>query len=147
MAEKHPEILLQDPHGTPVRVGGRRHYSPTSPVYIDHCRRIVTRLVERFAKHSSVIGWQIDNEYCGPHDQHDYTHEAFREWLKRKYGTIEALNNAWGCQFWNTFYDNWQQVMLPPGARCNMTIRITISMVPASGPGPGQVSIAPGGNN
>ncbi|HWB53062.1 MAG TPA: beta-galactosidase [Tepidisphaeraceae bacterium] len=114
LTAKYPEVLLVDQNGTSVRAGGRRHYSPTSKVYIDHCRRIVYAMVQRFGHNPSVVGWQIDNEYSGPWDQHDYTHEAFRHWLQNKYKSIEQLNNAWGCQFWNTFYDDWDQILLPP---------------------------------
>jgi beta-galactosidase len=34
----------------------------------------------------------------------------------RKYGTIEKLNHAWGCQFWNTQYTDFSQILFPPGA-------------------------------
>lgn len=119
LIEKHPEILPVDEHGTAMRIGGRRHYTPTCELYIEHCRQIVSAMVQRFGKNPNIIGWQIDNEYSGPWDQHDYTHRAFREWLKRKYQTIEEVNRAWGCQFWNTFYNTWDQIMLPPDRRLN----------------------------
>lgn len=114
LVEKHPEILPVDDAGRRKRFGGRRHYSPTSPALLEASRRIVTALAERFGNHPKVIGWQVGNEYTAQFmDQNAHAHEAFRAWLERKYGTIEALNRAWGCQFWNTYYTSFGQIMLP----------------------------------
>jgi len=113
LAQDYPDSLLKDDAGTRARFGGRRHYSPMSSAMRNATRRIVTEMAERYGDHPSVIGWQIDNEYSGPFDQNQETHQAFRDWLQRKYKTIDALNNAWGCQFWNTYYTGFAQVMLP----------------------------------
>ena len=40
-------------------------------------------------------------EYCFC----EATRELFRQWLKRKYGTLEALGNAWG-----RYFDSWESV-------------------------------------
>lgn len=93
--------------------GGRRHYSPTSPELRDATTRIVTALADRFGSHPSVIGWQIDNEYGQAFSSNDHTHAAFQGWLLRKYGTIDGLNRAWGCQFWNTQYTDFTQIRMP----------------------------------
>jgi beta-galactosidase len=114
LSHEHPDTLPVDIHGTRGRFGGRRHYSPTSPAFREATARVVTAMADRYGNHPSVIGWQIDNEYGAPHDQSEATHQAFREYLKQKYGTIENLNQAWGCQFWNTYYTDFSQILLPP---------------------------------
>lgn len=108
MVQQHPDLLI-----TGLRFGGRRHAVHTSPVLHEYTRRVVARLAEAFGGHSSVIGWQIDNELAARYDQHDCTHEAFRGWLRRKYGSLDELNRAWGCAFWNTFYTDWRQIQMP----------------------------------
>lgn len=113
LVQKHPQVLILDRHGGCQRFGGRRHYSPTSPDMHDATARIVSVLAERFAGNRSVIGWQIDNEYSGPFDQNDHAHQAFRQWLQDRYGTLDELNRAWGCQFWNTYYTDFNQMLLP----------------------------------
>jgi beta-galactosidase len=114
LVQEHPEILLKHSSGASARVGGRRHYSPTAPAYHEATRRIVGALADRFGNHPAVMGWQIDNEYGAPFDQNDHAHAAFRQWLKERYGSLESLNRAWGCQFWSTYYTDWAQVMFPP---------------------------------
>ena len=36
---------------------------------------------------------------------------AFRQFLQEKYGTLEALNQAWGAVFWDQTYTSWEQVL------------------------------------
>jgi beta-galactosidase len=113
LAQEHPETLPVDHNGFVTRFGGRRHYNPLSPAMHEATRRIVWAMTEQFAGHPSVIGWQIDNEYSGAFDQSEVTHTAFRRWLREKYGDIHSLNRAWGNQFWNTYYTEYDQILMP----------------------------------
>ena len=115
LIERHPEVLPIGEGGRRKTFGGRRHYSPVAPAMREATARIVTALADRFGRHPSVIGWQIDNEYGGGFDQSAHAHAAFRQWLRRKYETVERLNRAWGCQFWNTYYTDFEQVQFPDG--------------------------------
>ena len=109
-----PDVLPVDDAGRRKRFGGRRHYSPTSPAMREAAVRIVGALAERFGEHPSVIGWQIDNEYSSDFiDQNRHAVDGFRNWLRERYGTLDALHQAWGCQFWNTYYTDFAQVELP----------------------------------
>ncbi|MEM8874691.1 MAG: beta-galactosidase [Planctomycetota bacterium] len=122
LLQKNPEILFQFSDGRRIRPGGRRHYSPTSPVMLEHTDRIVGKMAEHFGDRPGVVGWQIDNELSGSgifdycketFDQSEHTHVAFRKWLKEKYGDIETLNAAWGNQFWRTDRTNFEQIRMP----------------------------------
>jgi beta-galactosidase len=95
------------------RFGGRRHYNPLSPEFQAATRRIVQAMADRFGDHPSIIGWQIDNEFSNSFDQSETTHAAFRKWLREKYGDIHQLNRAWGNQFWNTYYTDFNQILMP----------------------------------
>jgi beta-galactosidase len=114
LSQELPQTLPVQENGMPTRFGGRRHYNPCSPEFQEATRRIVWAMAERFGDHPSVIGWQIDNEYSNPFDQSEATHVAFRRWLKEKYGDITTLNHAWGNQFWNTYYTDFNQILMPP---------------------------------
>lgn len=116
LVHAHPEILPVDAQGRRRRFGSRRHYCVNSPVYQAYTRRIVTAMAERYAPHPAVIGWQIDNEF-GCHDTArcycDTCQAAFRVWLQQRYGSLEALNRAWGTVFWSQAYSGWDQVGAP----------------------------------
>ena len=121
LVDQFPSILPQDRHGTRARFGGRRHYNPCSLAMQEATQRIVTKMAEHFGNHPAVIGWQLDNEYSSgdqglsvTFDQSEETHKAWQRWLQKKYGSLEALHRAWGCQFWNTYYTDFAQILLPP---------------------------------
>lgn len=54
--------------------------------------------------------WHINNEYCTA-DHGDEAAAAFRRWLRDRYGTLDALNTAWGTAFWSQGYDSWDGVL------------------------------------
>lgn len=113
LAAKHPDILSVGRDGRPLEPGGRRHYCYTSPVYREYSRKVVSAMAGHYSAHPSVIGWQTDNEIGGPVCWCDACAKAFREWLKARYGTLEALNSAWGTIFWSQEWTDWDQIPLP----------------------------------
>jgi beta-galactosidase len=114
LSHRFPQTLPVFEGNVVGRFGGRRHYNPLSPEFQDATRRVVKAMADHFGNHQSVIGWQIDNEYSGNFDQSEVTHTAFRKWLREKYGDIQSLNRAWGNQFWNTYYTDFDQILMPP---------------------------------
>lgn len=112
----HPEILPIDEAGGVKKFGSRRHYDYASPVYLEHSRRIVTEMAKRYGNHSSVAGWQIDNEHGHEGSAISYggaSAQAFPKWLQKRYTTLENLNNAWGTVFWSQQYTAWEQISPP----------------------------------
>ncbi|KEF35706.1 beta-galactosidase [Deinococcus sp. RL] len=112
----HPEILPHDREGRVRDFGSRRHYDFASPVYREHSRRITRALAERYGRHPAVVGWQTDNEFACHGTGRSYggaSAEAFPGWLRQKYGTLEALNAAWGNVFWSMEYSDWAQIRPP----------------------------------
>ncbi len=114
LSEKYPEILNADIDGNLLYPGIRRHYNMNSPVYREYTRRITEKLAEHYAGHPCVIGWQLDNEInCEINKYYSESdHKAFREYMKRKYKTLDALNEAMGTIVWNQTYTDWEQVHL-----------------------------------
>lgn len=116
LIKAHPDILPIGVDGRPRQFGSRRHYSFSSEVYAEHSRRITKRLAERYGHHPALVGWQLDNEY-GCHDTtvcySDQALNAFHLWLQRRYGTIGALNDAWGNVFWSQEYSHFRDVGFP----------------------------------
>ena len=118
LAKRHPETLPVTEHGVRLAVGSRQQYCPSSPVYREHARRLVERMVERYAGHPALELWHVNNEY-GCHVSRcycDVSAAAFRAWLEARYGTIEELNRAWGTAFWSQRYGAFDEVEPPRAA-------------------------------
>jgi beta-galactosidase len=117
LCEKYPDILPVDIQtGLRRGFGSRRHYDFSSKTYLAQAERISAAMAQRYGSHPYVAGWQTDNELCC----HDTTlsaspaaRDAFRLWCAERYGTIDALNDAWGNVFWSMEYDSFDQIDLP----------------------------------
>ncbi len=121
LTEKYPEVLNRDMEGHPICHGSRRHYNYNSPVYRKLCRNIVERSAARYGRHPAVVGWQLDNEFNCENDTFysESDTEAFRLFLRERYGTLENLNRAWGTVFWNQTYTDWGEVYVPRKTNTN----------------------------
>lgn len=115
LTEKYPEVLNSREDGVLYRHGGRRHYNYNSEKYRQLASRIVTQIAAYYGKHPAVVGWQIDNELnCETSEFYSEADtQAFRKFLQKKYGTLEALNHAWGTVFWSQTYTAWEQIYVP----------------------------------
>ncbi|WP_234121397.1 beta-galactosidase [Clostridium hydrogenum] len=112
MSFKYPEVLRVSSNRMRNSHGGRHNHCYTSPIYREKTRIINTKLAERYSNHPGVIGWHISNEYGG--DCHcPLCEEAFRNWLKEKYKTLDNLNKAWWTTFWSHTYTDWSQIESP----------------------------------
>ncbi|MBS6677696.1 MAG: beta-galactosidase [Clostridiales bacterium] len=114
---KHPEILPRDRYGNTIWPGGRQHWRPTSSVFRKYALRLTEKMAEHYKDHPAVVAWHVSNE-LGCHNIFDYSEDAaagFREWLKKKYGSLEDLNRAWNGPFWSQMVTDWSQI-IPPRA-------------------------------
>ncbi len=116
LVDERPEILPVGADGRVRGFGARRHYCFSSEPYLEEAVRIASRFAERYGGNPHVRAWQIDNEF----DDHDTALSwspaalaGFRRWLSSRYGTIDALNRAWGTVHWGTVYRAFEQVELP----------------------------------
>lgn len=116
LVDRHPDMLAIDHAGRPRGFGSRRHYCFSSPDYRREAARICEQMAERYGRSPAICAWQTDNEY-GCHDTvlsySRHAKESFRLWLHQRYGTIEALNKAWGAVFWSQEYRSFEEVDPP----------------------------------
>ncbi|HET8614460.1 MAG TPA: beta-galactosidase [Actinomycetales bacterium] len=111
----HPETLPVTRDGLTMWPGGRQAWCPSSPVFREHAVRLTEELATRYHDHPALAMWHVSNEY-GCHNAPcycDVSAAAFRDWLRDRYGDVEALNEAWGTAFWSQRYATFDHV-LPP---------------------------------
>src|SRR5690606_15731370 len=114
--DKHPDMLEVDAHGRQKGFGSRRHYDFSHLGYREECARITEILADALSDHPALGGWQTDNEYGCHGTTYSYSPAAlsgFRDWLGKRYGSVEALNEAWGNVFWSMEYNSLDQIELP----------------------------------
>jgi len=54
-----------------------------------------TALIERYRDHPALYAYDLWNEMHNSECRCEATQEKFRQWLKEKYGSLEALGKAW----------------------------------------------------
>ncbi len=102
-----PAILGENPFGP------RQNMDITHPTYRFYAERIIRELVSRTAGYPNVIGFQIDNEtkHYGVNNQR--VREGFRAWMKRRFGTIEAVNKAFLLNHWSNSVASFEELPDP----------------------------------
>lgn len=115
LVRKDPKVLPEDPNGQTYYPGSRQHYCPNSKTYQEASRALVRALAERYGQNPALVSWHVNNEYgCHfPACYCDVCAENFRVWLAERYGTVEALNGAWGTAFWSQAYGEWAEIFPP----------------------------------
>ena len=119
MLNRYEEMRQVDGHGVRTEVSWRCHPCKTSPIMREKNRLIVEELAKRFGNHPAVIAWQLDNEFFPYNDAGCHCslcQKAFQDYLREKFHTIDALNEAWGMARWSLDYEDFSAIRDPrPG--------------------------------
>lgn len=112
LSRKYPSILPVNIEGHKMKHGRRSNFCPNSSIYKQFTARMAEKLAERYKDNPSVILWHISNEY-GTYCYCENCTMEFQKWLKRKYGTIENLNEKWYTHFWGHTFYSWEEIEAP----------------------------------
>ncbi len=116
MAQKYPHVMAIDEKGHRKPFGVRKDYCVNQPDFDRLSMRIVEQVARHYAKDKRVIGFQTDNEFGSSPCRCETCLQHFHAALKRRYKTIEKLNDAWGTWFWGARYDSFEQIGWPSDA-------------------------------
>ncbi len=112
LTEKYPETLRVLEDGQRVGRGERANFNFADPKYRELVRGIDEQLAKHFGHNPYVIAWQIDNEYNFP-SYDENTRKQFQDWLKQKYGSLDALNRRLVMAYWGQTFTSWDQIPIP----------------------------------
>ena len=122
LTRKHPDILMKNENGTFMDHGSRQHASFSSNFYRQYSLKMVEQLAKHYANNKWILGWQMDNEPRAFYDYSDDAQQRFRDWLKKKYKNINALNASWGNLFWSGLYSDFSQINIPIRSQWGMNL-------------------------
>lgn len=114
--EKYPEAVQTEKDGHKTRTGIRGHRCINNTNFLRYAERIIDVMAKRYADNESVIAWQIDNELEANFCFCETCIGKYRNWLKNKYTTLEAVNTAYGNAMWSGEYSSWEQIQPPFGS-------------------------------
>ncbi|WP_158163571.1 beta-galactosidase, partial [Companilactobacillus kimchii] len=103
MSQKYPEVNQVDEYGRRHRHGFRQNHCYSSPVYRRETRQINTILAKRYGKHPALLMWHVSNE-LGGQCFCNLCQDNWRQWLQKKYHTLDNLNKAWYLRVWSGLY-------------------------------------------
>lgn len=113
--KKHPEIVVTRLGGQYLYYGLRQNTDLSNPTYRFYCERIIRKLLEHYKNNPVIIGWQIDNETSAAGAANPDVQVGFKEYLKRKYGTVDELNKIWGLNYWGQRLNDWSELPVRDG--------------------------------
>ncbi|MFI6850768.1 beta-galactosidase [Streptomyces sp. NPDC050416] len=111
----HPDALPVTAEGVRYEFGSRAAICHSNADYRAAAAAITTKLAERYGDHPALAMWHVHNEYGVPVSACycDSCAAHFRRWLATTYGTVDAVNEAWGTAFWGQRYTDLDQINPP----------------------------------
>lgn len=114
MHKRYPGVDIINQDGVRLNAASRYWDNISDPDYRRLAKRLAEKMMERYAKNPAVIAVGYDNEIGNGHMSYSAAdRDRFVEWLKHRYGSIDALNKAWATQRWSRRINSWDQVDLP----------------------------------
>ena len=106
---KHPEVLVDYEKGTKAYYGIRQNMDITNPTFLFYAERVIRKMMDHYAKHPGIIGYQVDNETTSYGVNNYDFHISFINYLKKKFTTTENLNKIWGLNYWGMTMNDWDE--------------------------------------
>jgi len=124
LARKYPNALAVQNSGQRIVWGTRKNNCFTNGAYRMLSERITRAMANHYRDNKNVIGWQTDNEINTPWCYCDTCRAEWQDWLRRRYGSLDTLNQAWGTHFWGQFYQTWGEIQSPQHEHHNPSLML-----------------------
>ena len=106
LVKKYPDVLATTSRGQ-NQYGARQNMDISNTHFLFYAERVIRKIMEHVKDHPAIIGYQADNE-----TKHYYTagknvQQAFVQYLKGKFKTLDSVNRAFGLDYWSNRVNNW----------------------------------------
>lgn len=112
--KKYPSIDIVDENGNHLYSNHRYMEDVGDPHFQEYAYRLVDVMTRRYASHPALMAFGIDNEPGdGPISYSETVRQRFIQWLQKKYGDLDTLNEVWDGQRWSRKVSDWDEIGLP----------------------------------
>lgn len=112
LSHRYPEVLPVDKAGRKRTHGMRVFFCVNSLKYRERAAAIAEYMANRYKDHPALVMWHVANEY-GTSCYCETCEAQFRVWLRKKYGSIQKLNECWHTCFWGRTVYSFEEIYLP----------------------------------
>lgn len=110
MAHKYPQVLAEHTGGRKEYYGIRQNMDITNSTYRRLSERIIRKMMEHFARHPAIIGFQVDNEVEARGINNKEYFQGFVAYVKNKFhDNLRLLNKEWGLNYWGMNINRWEE--------------------------------------
>ncbi|HEY4979756.1 MAG TPA: beta-galactosidase [Candidatus Acidoferrum sp.] len=110
MYKKHPEMVVTRLNGQYLYYGIRQNTDLMNAQYRFYCERVIRKILEHYKDNPAIIGYQVDNETSSAGAANADVQAGFQEYLKKKFKTVDELNEVWGLNYWGQRLNDWSEL-------------------------------------
>jgi len=108
LVKKYPDILATTQMGK-NQYGTRQNMDISNKDYLFHAERIIRKIMEHVKDHPAIIGYQVDNETKHYNTAGANVQAQFVQYMKAKFKTTDAINKAFGLDYWSNRINSWEE--------------------------------------
>lgn len=110
MASEHPEVLSQTWDTGQRYYGIRQNMDIYNATYRKYSERIIRKMMEHYAQHPAIIGYQVDNEVEAQKIDNKDFFEGYKDYIKSEFNDdLKELNRRWGLNYWGMNINKWEE--------------------------------------
>lgn len=106
LVRKYPDVLATTARGQ-NQYGVRQNMDITNPHFRAHAEQVIRKMLTHVKNHPAIIGYQVDNETKHYNTAGAHVQQLFVQYMKNKFKTLDAVNKAFGLDYWSNRINNW----------------------------------------
>jgi beta-galactosidase len=107
LVRKYPAVLAITPSGQ-NQYGARQNMDITNPDFRRHAELVIRAMLGHIKNHPAIIGYQVDNETKAYNTAGPAVQKLFVQYMQNKYKTLDAINSAYGLDYWSNRINSWE---------------------------------------